>query len=144
LGSEGRVTPEMREILAAERTAMRPIFHPSLVNGRFADPTVYVETLFEKHSLLCWLRSSAAFAHRARENSPPLRASRIHQARLLAHPCSSEIYEEYVRSAERYVLRAEQANGVIPRRNGPSYVWGAALGELDRMQPDARWHRLLQ
>jgi len=31
---------------------MRPIFHPSLVNGRFGDPTVYVETLFERHSLL--------------------------------------------------------------------------------------------
>jgi poly-gamma-glutamate capsule biosynthesis protein CapA/YwtB (metallophosphatase superfamily) len=57
---------------------------------------------------------------------------------VLAHPCSSEIYEEYVRSAERYVLLAEQANGAIPRRNGPSYVWGAALGELDHTQPDAR------
>jgi ribonuclease Z len=31
---------------------MRPIFHPSLVNGRCGDPTIYVETLFEKHSLL--------------------------------------------------------------------------------------------
>ena len=31
---------------------MRPIFHPSLVNGRYGDPTIYVETLFEKHSLL--------------------------------------------------------------------------------------------
>jgi ribonuclease Z len=31
---------------------MRPIFHPSLVNGRYGDPTVHVETLFEKHSLL--------------------------------------------------------------------------------------------
>jgi poly-gamma-glutamate capsule biosynthesis protein CapA/YwtB (metallophosphatase superfamily) len=57
---------------------------------------------------------------------------------VLAHPCSSEIYEEYVRSAERYVLLAEQANGAIPRRNGSSYVWGAALNELDRTQPDAR------
>lgn len=31
---------------------MRPIFNPSLVNRRCGDPTVYVETLFEKHSLL--------------------------------------------------------------------------------------------
>ncbi len=31
---------------------MRPIFHPSLVNGRYGDPTVHVETLFEKHTLL--------------------------------------------------------------------------------------------
>lgn len=31
---------------------MRPIFHPNLVNGRYGDPTVYVETLFEKRSVL--------------------------------------------------------------------------------------------
>jgi ribonuclease Z len=31
---------------------MRPLFHPNLVNGRNGDPTVYVETLFEKRSLL--------------------------------------------------------------------------------------------
>jgi len=29
-------------------------------------------------------------------------------------------------------------NGPIPRRNQPSYVWGAALEQLRRMQPDAR------
>ncbi|WP_213289481.1 CapA family protein [Bradyrhizobium sp. sGM-13] len=57
---------------------------------------------------------------------------------VLAHPCSPEIYEHYVRSAEEYVLLAEQVNGPIPRRNGPSYVWGAALDQLARMQPDAR------
>jgi len=57
---------------------------------------------------------------------------------VLAHPCSPEIYEDYMRSAEDYVLLAEQANGPIPRRNGPSYVWGAALEKLARMQPDAR------
>jgi poly-gamma-glutamate capsule biosynthesis protein CapA/YwtB (metallophosphatase superfamily) len=57
---------------------------------------------------------------------------------VLAHPCSPEIYEHYLRSAEEYVLLAEQANGPIPRRNGSSYVWGAALGQLERMQPDAR------
>ena len=31
---------------------MRPLYHPSLVNGRYGDPTVYVETLFEKRGLL--------------------------------------------------------------------------------------------
>jgi poly-gamma-glutamate capsule biosynthesis protein CapA/YwtB (metallophosphatase superfamily) len=41
---------------------------------------------------------------------------------VLAHPCSPEIYEHYLRSAEGYVLLAEQANGPIPRRNGSSYV----------------------
>ncbi|WP_407180954.1 CapA family protein [Bradyrhizobium sp. STM 3562] len=57
---------------------------------------------------------------------------------VLAHPCSPEIDEDYLRSAQAYVLLAERANGPIPQRNGPSYVWGAALDELERMQPDAR------
>ena len=57
---------------------------------------------------------------------------------VLAHPCSPEIYEDYMRSAESYVVLAERANGPIPRRNGASYVWGAALDELVRMQPDVR------
>jgi poly-gamma-glutamate capsule biosynthesis protein CapA/YwtB (metallophosphatase superfamily) len=57
---------------------------------------------------------------------------------VLAHPCSPELYEAYMRSAEDYVLLAEQANGNIPRRNGPAYVWGVALGAFERLQPDAR------
>ena len=57
---------------------------------------------------------------------------------VLARPCSPEIYEDYMRSTEDYVLLAEQANGLIPRRNEPSYVWGAALEQLARIQPDAR------
>jgi ribonuclease Z len=31
---------------------MRPLLHPSLVNGRFGDPALYVETLFEKRAIL--------------------------------------------------------------------------------------------
>lgn len=31
---------------------MRPLWHPTLVNGRFGDPALYVETLFEKRALL--------------------------------------------------------------------------------------------
>jgi poly-gamma-glutamate capsule biosynthesis protein CapA/YwtB (metallophosphatase superfamily) len=57
---------------------------------------------------------------------------------VLAHPCSPELYEDYMRSAEDYVLLAEQANGRIPRRNGSAYVWGVALDAFERMQPDAR------
>jgi poly-gamma-glutamate capsule biosynthesis protein CapA/YwtB (metallophosphatase superfamily) len=57
---------------------------------------------------------------------------------VLGHPCSLEICEPYMRSAEGYVQLAEQANGPIPRRNGSSYVWGAALDQLERMQPEAR------
>jgi ribonuclease Z len=65
LRSEGKVTPEMREKpAAAEEFAMRPLFHPSLVNGRYGDPTVYVETLFEKHSLLFDLGEIASLSPR--------------------------------------------------------------------------------
>src|SRR5260370_3202799 len=31
---------------------MRPLLHPTLVNGRSGDPAVYVETLFEKRAIL--------------------------------------------------------------------------------------------
>ncbi len=57
---------------------------------------------------------------------------------VLANPCSPEIYEGYMRSAEDYVRIAEETNGPIPRHNGPAYVWGAALDEFERLQPDAR------
>ena len=57
---------------------------------------------------------------------------------VLAHPCDPKLHEDYVASAKDYVSLAEQANGPIPRRAEPSYVWGAALDELDRMRPDAR------
>jgi poly-gamma-glutamate synthesis protein (capsule biosynthesis protein) len=57
---------------------------------------------------------------------------------VLAQPCSPELYEDHLRSARDYVLLAERANGPIPRSNGPSYIWGAALNTLERMGPDAR------
>ena len=44
----------------------------------------------------------------------------------------------YVRSALGYVELAEAANGPIPRPVGPSYIWGAALQELQHLRPDAR------
>ena len=31
---------------------MRPLLHPSLVNGRSGDPALYIETLFEKRAIL--------------------------------------------------------------------------------------------
>jgi ribonuclease Z len=43
---------------------MRPIFHPSLVNGRYGDPTVYVETLFKTRSVLFDLGEIASLAPR--------------------------------------------------------------------------------
>ncbi|WP_316238332.1 CapA family protein [Bradyrhizobium sp. SZCCHNR1015] len=58
-------------------------------------------------------------------------------------PASSDASRKLIeqrasRSAEDYVVLAEQASGPISRRNAPSYIWGAALDELARMQPDAR------
>jgi ribonuclease Z len=43
---------------------MRPLLHPSLVNGRFGDPVVYLETLFEKRAILFDLGDIAALAPR--------------------------------------------------------------------------------
>jgi poly-gamma-glutamate capsule biosynthesis protein CapA/YwtB (metallophosphatase superfamily) len=57
---------------------------------------------------------------------------------VLADPCDPTLHEDYVASAKDYVSLAEQASGPIPRRAEPSYVWGAALDELNRMRPDAR------
>jgi len=57
---------------------------------------------------------------------------------VLAHPCSPLLHESYAHSALDYVHLAEEANGLIPRHVRPSYVWGAALDELDRMRPDVR------
>lgn len=34
------------------KTRMRPLLHPSLVNGRSGDPALYIETLFEKRAIL--------------------------------------------------------------------------------------------
>ena len=57
---------------------------------------------------------------------------------VLPQPCEPGLHEDYVQSAMEYVELAEAANGPIPRAVGPAYVWGAALDELKRMQPDAR------
>jgi poly-gamma-glutamate synthesis protein (capsule biosynthesis protein) len=57
---------------------------------------------------------------------------------VLPHPCDPVLHESHARSAVDYVHLAEAANGPIPRHVGPSYVWGAALDELERSRPDAR------
>ena len=57
---------------------------------------------------------------------------------VLPRPCDPMLHEGYVHSALDYVLLAEEANGAIPRPVTPSYVWGAALDELNRARPDAR------
>jgi len=57
---------------------------------------------------------------------------------VMAHPCPPTLYEGYVQSALDYVHLAEAANGPVPRGVDRSYVWGAALGELARAEPDLR------
>jgi poly-gamma-glutamate synthesis protein (capsule biosynthesis protein) len=57
---------------------------------------------------------------------------------VLPHPCDPAIHESYLHSALDYVRLAEEANGAIPRPVVPSYIWGAALQELNRTRPDVR------
>jgi poly-gamma-glutamate synthesis protein (capsule biosynthesis protein) len=57
---------------------------------------------------------------------------------ILPHPSAPILYEGYVTDARRYVQIAERINGPIPRDADFSYVWGDALDELERLQPDLR------
>ena len=57
---------------------------------------------------------------------------------ILPHPCGPLLHESYVKSARDYIRLAEQVNGRIPKAVKFSYVWGAALQELTRAQPDVR------
>jgi ribonuclease Z len=43
---------------------MRPILHPSLVNGRSGDPALYIETLFERRAILFDLGDVTALSPR--------------------------------------------------------------------------------
>lgn len=43
---------------------MRPLLHPRLVNGRFGDPALYIETLFEKRAILFDLGDISALSPR--------------------------------------------------------------------------------
>jgi poly-gamma-glutamate capsule biosynthesis protein CapA/YwtB (metallophosphatase superfamily) len=57
---------------------------------------------------------------------------------ILPFPGDPVIYEPYLRSAKDYVRLAEERNGVIPKPVNFSYVWGDALFQLDRVDPDVR------
>ncbi|QBI54940.1 CapA family protein [Streptomonospora litoralis] len=58
--------------------------------------------------------------------------------RILPHPGDPELREPQIRDAGDYVRLAERANGPIPAPVDPAWPWGAALGELARVGPDAR------
>jgi poly-gamma-glutamate synthesis protein (capsule biosynthesis protein) len=56
----------------------------------------------------------------------------------LPHPCDPDLREGYVQSAMDYIKLAEAANGPIQRPVEFSYIWGAALDQLERSRPDVR------
>jgi poly-gamma-glutamate capsule biosynthesis protein CapA/YwtB (metallophosphatase superfamily) len=57
---------------------------------------------------------------------------------VMRRPGDPSLHERFVKSAQQYVAIAERASGPIPRRVDPSYVWGDALAECERLQPDVR------
>jgi poly-gamma-glutamate capsule biosynthesis protein CapA/YwtB (metallophosphatase superfamily) len=57
---------------------------------------------------------------------------------VLPRPCDPRLHESHVQSAADYVWLAERANGPIPRGVDFAYVWGAALDEWRRVNPDLR------
>jgi poly-gamma-glutamate capsule biosynthesis protein CapA/YwtB (metallophosphatase superfamily) len=57
---------------------------------------------------------------------------------ILPHPGHPELHEPYAESACDYVRLAERISGPIPKSAGFAYVWGDALAELARIDPDLR------
>lgn len=57
---------------------------------------------------------------------------------ILPHPGGPALHEPCTSSAVEYIRLAEEANGPIPRAVEPAYVWGEALGELQRALPDLK------
>ena len=57
---------------------------------------------------------------------------------ILPHPSGPALHEPAVTDAREYVELAEEVNGRIPRPVAFDYVWGDALEELVRVEPDAR------
>src|SRR5438093_915713 len=53
---------------------------------------------------------------------------------VLPHPSNPVLYEHWVHDARDYVRLAEAANGPIPKPVALDYIWGDALGELQRAQ----------
>lgn len=54
------------------------------------------------------------------------------------HPGDPALYESLVRDARDYVRLAERAHGPVPTPVAPEYIWGEALAEIERRQPDLR------
>jgi poly-gamma-glutamate capsule biosynthesis protein CapA/YwtB (metallophosphatase superfamily) len=56
----------------------------------------------------------------------------------LPHSVDPALHEEYVKDARAYLDLAEEKNGPLPRPLGFEYIWGDALAELKRAEPDVR------
>lgn len=57
---------------------------------------------------------------------------------IMPHPSGPQLREPYVQDAREYVALAVAENGPIPGPVDFRYVWGDALAELERVQPDFR------
>ena len=57
---------------------------------------------------------------------------------ILPRPADPAIHEPVMSSALGYLRLAEQRNGPIARPVDAAYIWGSALEDLARAQPDAR------
>ena len=56
----------------------------------------------------------------------------------LPHPGNPRLHESYLKNAKDYLHIAEQQNGSIRTPVAFSYIWGDALKELEKRQPDLR------
>jgi ribonuclease Z len=57
---------------------MRPVLHPTLVNGRFGDPVLYLERQFERHAILFDLGSIEALSPRQIQRVEQIFVSHAH------------------------------------------------------------------
>jgi poly-gamma-glutamate synthesis protein (capsule biosynthesis protein) len=57
---------------------------------------------------------------------------------VLPHPSDPLIHEPYMKSARGYVALAEQVHGPLQKPVDFAYIWGDALQELARVEPDLR------
>jgi poly-gamma-glutamate capsule biosynthesis protein CapA/YwtB (metallophosphatase superfamily) len=57
---------------------------------------------------------------------------------IMPRPCNPALFEPHLRSALDYVDLAERRSGAIPRVVPFDYIWGDALEEINRREPDFR------
>lgn len=57
---------------------------------------------------------------------------------IMPQSCDPILFEPYMHSALGYVDLAEKRSGAIPRAVPPEYIWGDALEEINRRNPDVR------